>query len=241
MINQYGKGMDTYYKSTMFLTGVAGLLTMLPLLYFYRKDRLCRIAGGIVKPEGIRHGRVLDYLLLLFMGAAMAQFGNLIVAIFQIFLQSSTYQDTMSLVTDGKSLMEMIYWMGIVAPVAEETVFRWMVFARLRDYMKLWPSVLISALMFGIYHGNIVQFLYAFLLGSLFAYFMEMTGSLYASVLLHIGANIWSLVYSELGLWLLQSSAVGILTVIDFVLLGVLLAGTRYFAQMGKERNARCV
>lgn len=241
LIQRHGKGIDTYYKSAMLLTGVSGLLTMLPLLWFYRKDRLCRIIGGLVKPS-VSHGeKIRDYLLLLVMGAAMAQFGNMIVSIVQVFLQSTTYEDTMTLVTDGKSLMEMIYWMGIVAPVAEETVFRWMVYARLRDYLKMPYAVVISGLLFGIYHGNIVQFLYASLLGCLFAYLMEMTGSLYASVLLHIGANIWSLVYSEFGLWLLQSSAVGVLTVIDFLLLAVLLAGVKYFSRMGKERNNRCV
>ena len=240
LIQQHGKGLDTYYKSAMLLTGVAGLLTMLPLLYFYRKDRLCRIVGGLVKPSAA-HGRIRDYLLLLVMGAAMAQFGNMLVSIVQVFLQSSTYEDTMTLVTEGKSLMEMIYWMGIVAPVAEETVFRWMVYARMRDYLKMPYAVVLSGLLFGIYHGNIVQFLYASLLGCLFAYFMEMTGSLYASVLLHIGANIWSLVYSEFGLWLLQSSAVGVLTVIDFLLLGAGRAGAKYGSRTGKERNIRCV
>lgn len=241
MILNHGKTMETYYSCSVLLIGISGLLTILPVLHFYKKDRVSRVAGGQVKPYVKGQKGVRDYLLLLFMGAAMAQFGNLIVSIVQVFLQSDTYNETFSVMLQGKSLAETIYWMGIVAPVAEEAVFRWLVYARLRDYMRMPAAVLISGLLFGIYHGNIEQFIYASILGCLFAYFMEMTGSLYASVLLHIGANIWSLVYSEFGLWLLQSSFVGVLTVINFLLLFILLAGTKYYTEKGKLRNARCV
>lgn len=250
MIQRHGKGMDTYYTSSILLLGLSGLLTMIPVLYLYRRDRAARLIGGLVAMPGAdgknavpESGRKIagSCLLLLVMGAAMAQFGNLILSMLQLFLQSTTYQDTFSRITEGKSLMEMIYWMGIVAPVAEEAVFRWLIYLRLRDHLRVPASVLISAMLFGIYHGNILQFVYASLLGCLFAYFMEMTGTLYASVALHIGANVWSLVYSELGLWLLQTSAVGVITVINFVLLAVLVGGTQYFAGRGRERKIRCV
>lgn len=241
MIRSYGKGMDAYYNNSILLIGLSGLLTVIPVLYLYRRDRGARVAAGLVIPGGAEKGKAGNYLLLLIMGAAMAQFGNLIVAFIQLFLQSTAYQDSFSKITEGKNILEMIYWMGIVAPVAEEAVFRWLIYLRLRDYLRVPASVLISALLFGIYHGNVEQFIYATLLGCLFAYFMEMTGSLYASVLLHIGANVWSLFYSEFGLWLLQKSAIGILTGINFLLLAVLIVGFRYFTQHGKLRNTRCV
>ncbi|MDO4307026.1 MAG: CPBP family intramembrane metalloprotease [Eubacteriales bacterium] len=241
MIRWYGQGMDTYYNCSILLIGISGMLTVIPVLYLYRRDRAARVTGGLVAVPGTGRGNAGNYLLLLLMGAAMAQFGNLIVAFIQLFLQSTAYQDSFSKITEGKNLPEMIYWIGIVAPVAEEAVFRWLIYLRLRDYFRVPVSVILSALLFGIYHGNVVQFIYATLLGCLFAYFMEMTGSLYASVLLHIGANVWSLVYSELGLWLLQTSAIGVLTGINFLLLAVLFAGGRYFTRLGKMRNARWI
>lgn len=241
MIRQHGKGLDTYYANSVLLIGITGLLTMIPVLYLYRQDRRARVTGGLVSLQREGTGKLGNYLLLLLMGAAMAQFGNLIMVIVKLFLESTAYQDTFSKIQEGKSLMEMIYWMGIVAPVAEEAVFRWLIYLRLRDYLKMPAAVLISSLLFGIYHGNMEQFIYATLLGLLFAYFMEMTGKLYASVLLHIGANVWSLVYSELGLWLLQTSEIEVISEINFLLLAVLLGGKRYFTRIGKERNCRCI
>lgn len=241
MIRRHGKGLDTYYQNSILLIGISGLLTMIPVLYLYRRDRRARVVGGLVSLQGAGTGHAGNYLLLFVMGAAMSQIGNLIMVIVQLFLESAAYQENFSRIMEGKSLMEMVYWMGIVAPVAEEAVFRWLIYLRLRDYLKMPAAVLISSLLFGIYHGNMTQFIYAALLGLLFAYFMEMTGDLYASVLLHIGANVWSLLYSELGLWLLQTSAIGVISGIDLLFLVVLLGGIRYFARLGKERNARRV
>lgn len=51
----------------------------------------------------------------------------------------------------------MIFWMGIVAPAAEEMIFRWLIYLRLRDWLKMPVAAVISGLIFGIYHGNIVQ------------------------------------------------------------------------------------
>ncbi len=246
LIQQHGKGMEVYYKNSIFLVGFSGLLTIFPVLCLYRRDRRGRIAGGLVsryKPCGRSAG---SYVLLFLMGAAMAQLGNLFMVFVQVFLESHTYQDAFSRISQGKSLLEMIYWMGIVAPVAEEAVFRWLICLRLRDYLRMPASIVISALLFGAYHGNISQFIYASILGCLFAYFMEMSGSLHAPVLLHIGANIWSLVYSELALWLLQTSAAWVIAGINLVCLLVFIWGFRYFKEIGKERRehlicSRCV
>ena len=88
----------------------------------------------------------------------------------------------------------MIFWMGIIAPAAEEMIFRWLIYLRLRDWLKMPVAAVISGLIFGIYHGNIVQGIYASILGTAFAWILEMSGNIYSSMLLHMGANIWSLV-----------------------------------------------
>lgn len=79
------------------------------------------------------------------------------MAILQSFINSSTYQESMTRITEGKSLLMMIFWMGIIAPAAEEMIFRWLIYLRLRDWLKLPVAAVISGLIFGIYHGNIVQ------------------------------------------------------------------------------------
>ena len=56
------------------------------------------------------------------------------------------------------------------------------------------PAIICSALIFGLVHANLVQFLYAAVLGCLLAFF-------YVPVLGHIAANTVSVVREETG-WL---------------------------------------
>ena len=51
-------------------------------------------------------------------------------------------------------------------------------------------AAVVSALMFGIYHGNLVQGIYAFLIGMLLCLVYERTGRLLAAALFHGAGNL---------------------------------------------------
>ena len=80
---------------------------------------------------------------------------------------------------------------GIVSPLAEEIVFRGIVYNRLRRQYTKWIAIVGSALLFGLYHGNVVQALYGFVLGVLIAVLYEKYGSFAVPVILHSAANIF--------------------------------------------------
>ena len=65
----------------------------------------------------------------------------------------------------------------------------------------VYPAVICSALIFGLVHVNLVQFLYAAVLGCLLAFLYEKTGFFYVPVLGHIAANTVAVVRAETG-WL---------------------------------------
>lgn len=84
----------------------------------------------------------------------------------------------------------------LAAPLAEELIFRALLYGWLRGYMGFWSSSLISALAFGLYHGNWIQGIYAFTIGMILAWGYET--SIYRKylmvVLMHGAANLTSLV-----------------------------------------------
>lgn len=81
---------------------------------------------------------------------------------------------------------------GIVSPLAEETLFRGLLYNRMKQYFsKVWAMIL-SALFFGIYHGNLVQGLYGFILGMVMVWLYEMYGKWYVPVIFHGIVNISS-------------------------------------------------
>lgn len=228
-----GGTVEDFASYTIFLTGISALLTMLPCVYFYKKDRTARVLGGLI-PE--KPGRKLTpgtVLLLLLLSAACSVFANILVAMLQNILNVQAYQENMEQIMSGKSFFMLIFWMGIIAPVAEEMVFRWLIYLRLRDHMKMAAAAVISGVFFGIYHMNLVQAVYAGILGIVFAYILELTGNLWSSVLLHMGANIWSLVMPELLVRIPEENYVMVVLTMEAVLLVVFTVGVRHL-----KRNA---
>lgn len=79
---------------------------------------------------------------------------------------------------------------GGVAPVAEEILFRGIVYNRMKNYAGMKAAALISALLFAVFHGNLVSGIYAFVIGYLLAYLYEKTGKFYMAALAHMVANV---------------------------------------------------
>mgnify|MGYP000730154661 CR=1 FL=1 len=123
--------------------------------------------------------------------------------------------------------MFLILSMGIIAPLAEEIVFRWLIYLRLRIYAN-GSSCCNFWLIFGIYHGNLVQAVYASLLGIVFAYILDISGCLWSSVLLHMGANIWSLISPDLYTWIIARNPAAIM-ILFLILLMVMILGCFLF------------
>lgn len=79
---------------------------------------------------------------------------------------------------------------GIISPLAEEAVFRGLLYNRMKRCFGYKTALVVSSILFGIYHGNIVQAVYGSILGLLIAYFYEQYGSFAAPVLFHGVANV---------------------------------------------------
>lgn len=93
-----------------------------------------------------------------------------------------------------REMVDMPDWMlllliGIFAPICEEFVFRGVIYGALRKTMNIRGAIVMQALLFGLMHGNLNQFLYAFVLGILMAILVEATESIAASMLMHIFVN----------------------------------------------------
>ena len=103
----------------------------------------------------------------------------------------SGFNDTSEVLYSGGIVLQLAVTC-IGAPLVEETLFRGLVYKRLRGIMNVTPAMIISSVLFGIIHGNIVQFIYATLVGFICAYVYEKFKTLSAPVLVHASANIFS-------------------------------------------------
>lgn len=109
-------------------------------------------------------------------------------------------------------IVSLIYTM-IVAPIAEELIYRRFMLGSLRVIGDV-PAVIVSALIFGLAHGNFDQFCYCFFGGIIFGLCMIRYGSIKYGIALHMVHNMFvTLVYysdvivSGGGLWQTISGA----------------------------------
>ena len=124
------------------------------------------------------------------------QFVLLIQAIFPNSLE--IYQNILeaSGVTDLKSA-PMIIYVCLLGPLCEELIYRGAIFQYGIRTKNFWFANILQAFLFGLMHGNIVQFSYAFLLGLILGAIVYYSNTLVIVSLIHIGFNTYSLFLSD--------------------------------------------
>ena len=83
---------------------------------------------------------------------------------------------------------------GICPAIAEEAAFRGFLFGSLRKRTKIWIAVIVSAAAFGLYHLNFLQFFTGLYLGSIMAYMVYKSRSIFTSALFHLLNNSISVI-----------------------------------------------
>ncbi|NNJ33090.1 CPBP family intramembrane metalloprotease [Bacteroides xylanolyticus] len=78
--------------------------------------------------------------------------------------------------------------MVVMAPVCEEVLFRKLIIDRIRRYGDK-AAILVSAVIFGLCHGNFYQFFYAFGIGLVFGYIYTRTGRIRYTIAFHMIIN----------------------------------------------------
>lgn len=148
-----------------------------------------------------RAGRTARNVLLAAVSAATLGIAlNNLIAMTPLIWMSEGFTTANEQFFGGQIVYELL-GSCLLIPIAEELLYRGIVYKRLKLFLGVGPALLLSALIFGIVHANLVQFLYAGVLGLLLAFLLEKTNALYAPVLGHMAANIVAVVRQETG-WL---------------------------------------
>ena len=183
------------------------LLTFAPLYLIAVPVGLLLLRKVPVKPlekHDLKPGRyIVSAIICIFMMYAGNILGTVITALLQLLPGISAGNPVLGYATDN-ALLPKILFMVILAPVIEEYIFRKQLIDRMHVYgEKL--AVITSALMFGLFHGNLSQLFYAFALGLVFGYVYLKTGKLRYSIGLHMLINF---IGSVVGPFFLEKLAV---------------------------------
>lgn len=95
---------------------------------------------------------------------------------------------TADLVMGSNPIMRTLV-VGILAPIVEEMIFRKIFIDRVVKYGEV-TAIVLSGLLFGLFHGNFFQFFFATLMGMFSAYIYVRTGRIWYSIGLHMAINL---------------------------------------------------
>jgi len=174
-------GHFNYYSSTM----LAELEFLVPVVVLLFMDRFEVLRGTRMKVIGIK--TILWILLFTLLILPVTYYLNMVS---QLFVPNAVEANVEFYATiSGHQIWSNPLWLNILyiavlPPVIEEYIFRGVLFQGFRS-CGLFKTALVTALMFGLAHGNLNQFMYAFAVGIFLAYLVEASGSVYASMLAH--------------------------------------------------------
>lgn len=186
-------------------TGILYILGMLILPIGFRK---AQVPVTVLQKK---HMTIGAFFKALFMSYSLLIITNLIGTLITTMigiLKGSPIINPVEEIALNMNLPFLILFTVIGAPIFEELFFRKFLVDRTAQYGER-VSVVISGLMFGMFHGNLSQFPYAFALGAFFAYIYIRTGRIGYTILMHaiinfVGSIVGSLILKNIDLSLYE-------------------------------------
>ena len=192
------------YQSNLFLNA----LTPVALYVFALPVLLIVLSKSKPTPPVKQKMSLQKWLLIFIVSFGFMYIGSYIgnyVMDYLSMLMNYDYSNALNTLIGGGSVWVTVIFTVIVAPIGEEFVFRKLIIDRTQKYGPV-VSIGLSALMFGLMHGNLYQFFYCFALGIILGYIYYTTGRILLTISLHAAINLFGGVITSL----LQPTAEGL-------------------------------
>lgn len=114
-------------------------------------------------------------------------FTLLIVNFFNLFNLKTTMPD-ISIPSEPLSIVINLSYICFIGPILEEIIFRGFILKAIRSFGTSF-AIIFSSILFGIFHGNLLQLVPATLMGIVLAYITVKSNSIIPSIIAHICNN----------------------------------------------------
>ncbi|NLA86199.1 MAG: CPBP family intramembrane metalloprotease [Clostridiales bacterium] len=107
------------------------------------------------------------------------------------------YEYLAQFITSGNFILSLLA-VGVIGPVFEEILFRGLIFGEFRKITKVRAALFIQAVLFGIFHLNVIQGSYAFIIGLLLGSVYYRSNLFVAPIIVHVIINSSCVILSRL-------------------------------------------
>ncbi len=169
--------------------GLSMMLGVLPIIPMFKKELLWLSSMNSDDTKQGR-GRLIKEILFTGILAFCSSLGlNVLLTLTGFADSSQTYRE----VADnqyGVAFAAGLFLYGLISPLAEEVVFRGVIFNRMRRFYGPVLAIVASGLFFGAFHGNIVQGVYGGCMGILMACLYEKNSRFVIPFFFHMVSNL---------------------------------------------------
>lgn len=184
---------ETFMGMSGIMVAIAAIITIAFLAIFFlaRKEKFA---------DKINLRKISAKTFITSVGIGLAM--NFLTLAFIVSLPeeiAKSYQQSSSVLVGGGFIITLIGTV-LAAPVVEEIIFRGLILDRLKKGIPVTAAIIISSLLFGLAHGQIVWICYTTVFGVVLAYLYHKTGSIGATITAHLTYNLTSTVLGYSGI-----------------------------------------
>lgn len=105
--------------------------------------------------------------------------------------------ETLNNLVMNNSIWVTLLSVGIIVPISEEIIFRGSVFKNLSEHFNIKWVIVIQAVIFSVYHFNLVQALPTLIIGLVIGFAVYYTNSIISGIIIHILNNSIAIILSH--------------------------------------------
>lgn len=170
-----------------------------PIIFFIAKKIPVTIDG---EKKKMKPSHLLLAFIICYAGTYVCNYIGTFITVIIGMLKGGAVGNVMMQITSNIHPVTNLIVVAILAPIMEELLFRKLIIDRTAGYGE-GLSLLFSGLVFGLFHGNLNQFAYAFVLGIFFSFVYIKTRNIIYPIILHMCINF---IGSFLGSLILEKS-----------------------------------
>lgn len=209
------------------LSAICNYILPFPIFYWLMK----KIKAEPLEKQSVNVKTFITYIgitiTLMWIGNII---GLVITSIVGVAIQNDISNPVSELINSSDILLNLLI-ISIIGPVFEEIFFRKLLIDRSIKYGAK-VSIILSAVIFALFHGNLNQFFYTLLMGGFFAYVYIKTGKIIYPIILHSIINLMGSVISLI----IANSIINIQTAInptDIIILSIYFITLCIFIAIG--------
>lgn len=177
---------DTQDENIRYLYSAAAILACgIVFFFWYRFEIKGEIRGSV---KNLLNAKSISFFVILGLGCQLFFSGGMSLLTPYFVKVFSEYSSVLNKISSGSDIMVFLL-VVFIAPVSEELIFRGVILRMANRSITFLGANILQAMLFGIYHGNLVQGVYAALIGFLLGYIYYKYRSIVAPILLHMLIN----------------------------------------------------